>query len=68
MRVNPGRVIAKIREFFASIKNPFDLRDAHIYGGLLILAAGLWQLAPWLALCTAGFFLFLIGIFAGKLK
>jgi hypothetical protein len=47
--------------------NPFDLRDLHIYGGLLLMAAGLWMVSPWLALAVPGALLFLSGIFSRKL-
>ena len=49
------------------IKNPFDMRDYHIYGGLLIMGCGLWQVAPWISLLVSGFLLFCSGNFAKKL-
>jgi len=53
--------------FLKKIKNPFDKRDAHIYGGLFIMSIGLWQVVPWLSLTAIGFLLFCAGIFARKL-
>lgn len=56
-------LIARIKK----IKNPFDKRDAFIFGGLLIMAVGLWIVAAWLSLAVTGFLIYCTGIFARKL-
>lgn len=62
IKLNPERIKAYIVKM-----NPFDVRDFHIYGGLVLLAAGLYMVAPWLALAIPGGLLFLIGIFSRRL-
>ena len=44
-----------------------DLRDAHIYGGLLIAAVGGWQLSwPWTCIIL-GVLVTVLGIFAPRM-
>lgn len=40
-----------------------DLRDAHIYGGLLVMGAGVWMISPAAAVIAVGAVLFLLGMF-----
>jgi hypothetical protein len=49
-------------------KNPIDLRDCHIYGGLIMAGIGLYLYSPNIAFTVIGFILFLLGIIAGKVK
>lgn len=48
-----------------TIKRPdLDLRDGHIYGGLLIAAVGGWQVSwPWTCIALGGVVM-VLGIFA----
>ena len=40
----------------------FDLRDAHIYGGMVILSIGLWMVTPAAGLIGAGIVLLYFGL------
>lgn len=50
-----------------ALKPDIDLRDAHIYGGLLIAAIGGWQLSwPWTCIIL-GVLVTVLGIFAPRM-
>lgn len=56
------------RERFAALVPPGLLVDAHIYGGLLLIVLGGWQLSrPW-TLIAAGLALALLGLLAPRGK
>lgn len=41
--------------------NPADIRDFHIYGGLIMSGYGLFLLYPWLSFTVIGLILFIMG-------
>jgi hypothetical protein len=43
-----------MRRFGAFLGRPDVLRDLHIYGGLLLIALGGWQLSPAVTLVVVG--------------
>lgn len=50
-----------------ALKKPdVDLRDLHVYGGLVIAAVGGWQLSPAWTSVAIGVVLAVIGIFAPR--
>lgn len=52
---------------FPRIPRPdIDLRDAHIYGGLAIAAAGGWQISPSCTAVVVGLVLVALGVFAPR--
>jgi len=49
-------------------KNPVDIRDFHIYGGLIMAGSGLWLYSPALSLAITGFIMLFLGLVAGRIR
>ena len=49
----------------ARLKGIIDVRDFHVYGGLVLLGYGLYLFHPWLAFSICGAVLLLTGLFYG---
>lgn len=45
-----------------AVRNTFDLRDAFAFGGLALVAIGLWQIYPAAAFIVSGAALFWLGV------
>jgi len=51
------------------MRNPVDIRDFHIYGGLILAGTGLFLYSPAISLTVIGLILFIMGApFPGRPK
>jgi len=50
----------------AFFKGLIDVRDVHIYGGIVLIGWGLWQIDHRLSFVVMGVILLYLGVFAGK--
>lgn len=54
-----------VRERWSQLRASIDIRDVHIYGGLVLAGTGAWLVSPPLALTGVGVALTLMGLAAG---
>jgi hypothetical protein len=55
-----------IKSRFGALRAACDVRDFHVYGGLIVMGYGLYLLRPWLGFAVPGAILLCIGMFVGK--
>lgn len=47
---------------YSLIFEKLDSKDCHVYGGILLIAVGLWMQQPWISLTIAGVLILALGI------
>jgi hypothetical protein len=58
----------RLAEWAPRLLEPDVIRDAHVYGGLVLVGVGLWQLSrPW-ALIALGVALLVLGLVVPSLR
>ncbi len=57
--------LRKAKSFFRKIRNPVDLSDVFLFGGLCLLWHGLFLYRPWVSFTVCGVLLMVYGLMMG---